>query len=94
MLHTNLKLFQTDPKVESFTAFTGEFSIDKQTEKISSDLERYPELRATMEKLVPDEVEYTAFWIRYYFLRNELDAEEQKRKDLLKGMLSCSCAPS
>ena len=31
-----------------------------------------------------DEVEYTRFWIRYYFLRNELDLEEQKRKALLK----------
>jgi hypothetical protein len=39
-----------------------------------------------MEKLVPGEVEYKAFWARYYFLRNELDLEEKKRKELLKGM--------
>ena len=52
-----------------------------------ADLERYPELRNTMEKLVPDTVQYSDFWARYYFLRNELDMEEQKRKELLKGIL-------
>lgn len=90
LLHTNLELFHSDPKVESFEAFTAAFSIDKQTEKVSADLERYPELRSTMEKLVPGEVEYTAFWIRYYFLRNELDLEEQKRKEVLRGASSLS----
>lgn len=40
-----------------------------------------------MEKLVPDSVQYVDFWRRYYFLRNELDMEEQKRKELLKGII-------
>ena len=40
-----------------------------------------------MEKLVPSEVKYVDFFKRYYFLRAELDAEEQKRKELLKGAL-------
>jgi hypothetical protein len=43
-----------------------------------------------MERLVPGEVEYSAFWIRYYFCRNELDLEEKKRKELLKGGFSIS----
>jgi hypothetical protein len=87
LLHSNLELFRTDPKVESFETFGDTFSVEEQTDKIASDLERYPELRASMEKLVPDEVEYKAFWIRYYFLRNELDQEEKKRKELLKGTI-------
>ncbi|KAF8246751.1 hypothetical protein K440DRAFT_585365 [Wilcoxina mikolae CBS 423.85] len=85
LLHTNHDLFRSDPSVESFKAFTEGFSAEKQTDKVASDLERYPELRSTMEKLVPGEVEYKAFWVRYYFLRNELDLEEKKRKELLQG---------
>jgi hypothetical protein len=84
-LHSNLELFETDPKVDSFKTFGENFSTDAQTDKIASDLERYPGLRATMERLVPGDVEYKAFWVRYYFLRNELDQEEKKRKELLKG---------
>jgi hypothetical protein len=90
LLHSNLELFSTDPKVESFKNFGDTFSVEKQTDKIASDLERYPDLRATMEKLVPGDVEYKAFWVRYYFLRNELDQEEKKRKELLMGTL---CLP-
>ena len=55
------------------------------TDRIAKDLDQYPELRASMEKLVPDAVQYSEFWKRYYFLRGELDAEEQKRKELLKS---------
>lgn len=36
---------------------------------------------------MPSEVKYEDFFKRYYFLRAELDVEEQKRKDLLKGAL-------
>lgn len=85
LLHSNHALFKTDPAVDSFAPFAASFSADKETSRIAADLEKYPELRATMEALVPDEVEYTRFWIRYYFLRNELDFEEKKRKELLKG---------
>ncbi|KAI5787757.1 hypothetical protein FPQ18DRAFT_238790, partial [Pyronema domesticum] len=88
LLHTNLELFKTDSKTDSFATFSKEFSADKETERIAADLERYPELRSTMEKLVPAEVEYKPFWIRYYFLRNELDLEEKKRKELLKGAIN------
>ncbi|KAI5814146.1 hypothetical protein BZA77DRAFT_339240 [Pyronema omphalodes] len=88
LLHTNLELFKTDSKTDNFTTFSKDFSVDKETERIAADLERYPELRSTMEKLVPAEVEYKPFWIRYYFLRNELDLEEKKRKELLKGAIN------
>jgi len=36
---------------------------------------------------VPAVVKYEDFFKRYYFLRAELDTEEQKRKELLKGAL-------
>ncbi|QQK42477.1 BSD [Penicillium digitatum] len=52
---------------------------------IAADLEKYPELRSAMEKLVPEQVEYVDFWTRYYFLRLVVETEEKKRKELLKG---------
>lgn len=88
LLHTSLDLFRADPAVESFrSGWSNSFSAEERTEQIADDLDAYPELRATMEKLVPAEARYEDFWRRYYFLRAELDAEEQKRKELLKGAL-------
>lgn len=88
LLHTSLDLFRADPTVESFrNGWSNSFSAEERTEQIAGDLDAYPELRATMEKLVPAETRYEDFWKRYYFLRAELDAEEQKRKELLKGAL-------
>jgi len=68
-----------------FAEWSSTFASDKKTEQIAADLERYSELRNTMEKLVPDQVQYPVFWSRYYYLRNELDLEEHRRKELLKG---------
>ncbi|KAH0614884.1 uncharacterized protein H6S33_000520 [Morchella sextelata] len=85
LLHGNLELFKTDSTEPTFVEWSKDFSADKKTEQIAADLDKYPELRSTMEKLVPDSVQYGDFWRRYYFLRNELDMEEQKRKELLKG---------
>ncbi|KAK6348994.1 hypothetical protein TWF730_009754 [Orbilia blumenaviensis] len=85
LLHTNLDNFKTDPRSPKYAAeWVGSFSAEKKTEQIAKDLELYPELRSSMEKLVPGEIAYEEFWKRYYFLRGELDAEEQKRKELLK----------
>ncbi|KAI5778357.1 hypothetical protein EDC01DRAFT_622691 [Geopyxis carbonaria] len=85
LLHIKHDLFATDPDVPRFESFANSFSVDEITQQISSDLDKYPELRSTMEILVPADVQYTQFWTRYYFLRSELDLEEKKRKDLLKG---------
>ncbi|KAK6333350.1 hypothetical protein TWF718_011164 [Orbilia javanica] len=85
LLHTNLDNFKSDPRSPKYAAeWVAGFSAEKKTEQIAKDLETYPELRSSMEKLVPGEVSYEEFWKRYYFLRGELDAEEQKRKELLK----------
>lgn len=65
--------------------FKQAFDIDKMTTRIAEDLDKYNELRASMEKLVPEEVDYTSFWTRYYFLRHVVEVQEEKRKELLKG---------
>jgi hypothetical protein len=82
--------FTKDPVSDKFPEFKKEFNVESKTDEIAADLEKYPELRATMEKLVPEQVEYAEFWTRYYFLRLVVETEEKKRKELLKGMSQCS----
>lgn len=85
VIHSNLDSFTKDPVSDKFPDFKKAFSVESKTEEIAKDLENYPELRATMERLVPETVEYAEFWTRYYFLRLVVETEEQKRKELLKG---------
>ncbi|KAI1343033.1 BSD-domain-containing protein [Xylariaceae sp. FL0016] len=85
VLHTTEKSFTEDPATDEFGSWGEEFDVEKQTEKISADLAKYPELRANMEKLVPDTVPYTDFWRRYYFLRHSIDSADARRRDLLKA---------
>ena len=59
--------------------------MEKKTDAIAKDLEKYDELRRAMEKLVPERVEYSDFWKRYYFLRHVIETEEAKRREMLKG---------
>lgn len=86
VIHTTLDKFTKDPESEEWPIFGENFKIDEQTQRISHDLEKYPELRNAMEQLVPEKVEYKNFWSRYYFLRLVLETEEQRRKDMLKGL--------
>lgn len=85
VIHTSPESFSKDGTGAEFETWGKEFDIDKKTADISSDLEKYPELRSTMEKLVPDQVPYADFWKRYYFLRHGIETAEARRKDLLKG---------
>lgn len=86
VIHSNLDSFAKDPVSDQFPEFKKEFNVESKTDEIAADLEKYPELRAAMEKLVPETVEYAEFWTRYYFLRLVIETEEKKRKELLKGM--------
>ena len=86
VIHSNLDNFTKDPASEQWPAFKEKFNVDSKTEAISSTLDEYPELRAAMEKLVPEKTQYSDFWCRYYFLRLVVETEEKKRKELLKGM--------
>ncbi|RAL16258.1 BSD domain-containing protein [Aspergillus homomorphus CBS 101889] len=85
VIHSTLDSFTNDPVSELWPAFKQEFKIAEKTDAIAADLEKYPELRSAMEKLVPEQVDYATFWCRYYFLRLVIETEEQKRKELLQG---------
>ncbi|KAK7736572.1 hypothetical protein SLS53_007004 [Cytospora paraplurivora] len=85
VIHTSTESFTKDPATGDWDSWGKEFDIGSKTEDISADLEKYPELRATMEKLVPETIPYEDFWKRYYFLRHGIDIAEARRRDLLKA---------
>ncbi|ROW03547.1 hypothetical protein VSDG_01462 [Cytospora chrysosperma] len=85
VIHTSTESFTKDPATGDWDSWCEEFDIGSRTEEIARDLEKYPELRATMEKLVPETIPYEDFWKRYYFLRHGIDIAEARRRDLLKA---------
>lgn len=84
-IHTTPSSFTEDPKSEQWETYAEDSDIDEQTGAIAKDLDKYEELRRAMEKLVPEKVEYKAFWTRYYFLRSAVEEEEKRRKEVLRG---------
>lgn len=86
VIHTTVESFTKDPASAEFGTWATDFDVESKTEDISSDLAKYDELRASMEKLVPDQVPYADFWKRYYFLRHSIETAEERRRELLKGM--------
>ncbi|KAM0805451.1 hypothetical protein BDR22DRAFT_832564 [Usnea florida] len=84
-IHSSFESFTSDPASAEYAKWKDDFNVEKKTDAIAQDLEKYEELRRTMEKLVPEKVEYKDFWTRYYFLRMVVETEEQRRRDLLKG---------
>lgn len=85
VIHTSTEGFTSDPTGNEFEKWAADFDVEKKTEAITADLTMYPELRASMEKLVPDQVSYADFWKRYYFLRHGIETAESRRRDLLKA---------
>jgi hypothetical protein len=86
VIHSSLDSFTKDPASEEYEPWTKTFNVEAKTDDISKDLEKFSELRTSMEKLVPDTVTYEDFWKRYYFLRHSIETAEARRRDLLKGM--------
>ena len=86
-IHSSPDSFTNDPVSSEYEKWKESFDVGKKTDAIASDLEKYQELRRSMEKLVPEKVEYADFWARYYFLLMVIETEEQRRRDMLKGML-------
>ncbi|KAL9639146.1 MAG: hypothetical protein Q9164_001111 [Protoblastenia rupestris] len=84
-IHTSFDKFTKDPESDEYAKWKEGFDVEEKTDAIAKDLENYEELRKTMEKLVPEKVEYKDFWCRYYFLRMIVEADEQRRKEILKG---------
>ncbi|KAL2049808.1 hypothetical protein ABVK25_009903 [Lepraria finkii] len=83
-IHSSLESFTKDPVSPEYEKWKTEFDAEKKPDAIATDLEKYQELRRTMEKLVPEKVEYPVFWTRYYFLRMVVETEEQRRREMLK----------
>ena len=83
VIHSASTSFTQDPPSEEYSKWKHEFEVEKKTDAIVGDLNRYPDLRRAMETLVPEKVEYPEFWRRYYFLRHVIETEEQKRRELL-----------
>ena len=85
VIHTSPQTFVADPDSAEYGEFAKSFDIGAKTDDVAKDLEKYPELRRAMEKLVPEKVEYAVFWSRYYFLRKVIQEEEVRRREVLKG---------
>ncbi|OAA61062.1 BSD domain protein [Niveomyces insectorum RCEF 264] len=86
VLHTSPDSFAKDPSASAeFAAWSERFDIGQKTDDIAADLDKYPELRTTMEKLVPATIPYADFWKRYYFLRHGIETAEARRRDLLRA---------
>jgi hypothetical protein len=87
VIHCSLDSFTKDPKSSEWGGWAQVFDVEKKTDSIKADLEKYEQLRVAMEKLVPEQVAYALFWTRYYFLRYVVETEEARRRELLKGEL-------
>ncbi|RKP10417.1 hypothetical protein THASP1DRAFT_27788 [Thamnocephalis sphaerospora] len=92
-LHRSNDIFLSDPGErdsaqvrERFVAFQDFFSSEARSRDISDWLSRYPELRARMVDLVPVQVPYEVFWLRYCFRIEELEREHARRVQLLKEL--------
>lgn len=85
-IHSAHTSFTQDPDSPEWETWKSSFDVEKKTNDISSDLDRFAELRRAMEKLVPEKVEYAVFWMRYYFLRMVVETDEKRRKEMLKGI--------
>lgn len=83
-LHTSTEPFLTTTKEDGFDDFAKDFDVSSHTDDIAKDLEKYTQLRALMESLVPEKISYDQFWTKYYYMRKQLGEQEQKRKMLLE----------
>lgn len=90
VIHCSLDSFLKDPASPEYAKWKEGFDVEKKTEDIAANLQKYEELRRAMEKLVPEKVEYNLFWTRYYFLRMVIESEEKRRKEMLKGKVPSS----
>ncbi|KEY66850.1 hypothetical protein S7711_05204 [Stachybotrys chartarum IBT 7711] len=85
VIHTTTDSFTKDPTGTEFEQWNKDFDVEKKTADIATDLDKYPELRTTMEALVPAQIPYADFWKRYYFSRHGIETAEARRRDLLKA---------
>jgi BSD domain len=87
-LHTNPNILLQNPdtaKDPGFSAWQNNFSAEPYTDEIASLLDRYPELRSEMDRLVPEKVSYKDFWMRYLYQKSKIDTDEARRKQLFES---------
>ncbi|EEB05765.2 hypothetical protein SJAG_00791 [Schizosaccharomyces japonicus yFS275] len=58
-----------------FTTWIKDFSVEEKTDEIASLLQQYPGLRKSMESLVPETVDYSSFWARYFFHKTRIEED-------------------
>ncbi|PNS15110.1 BSD domain-containing protein [Sphaceloma murrayae] len=80
--------FLKDPESGEWAGFKERWDVEKKTDDIAKELDRYEELRGVFGTLVPERVEYGTFWARYYFLKGVVEEEERRRKEVLKGAVA------
>ncbi|KAI8141871.1 hypothetical protein BJV82DRAFT_617842 [Fennellomyces sp. T-0311] len=73
-------------KLKVLETFNAGFSIDAYTEEIARLLDEFPQVREMMNDLVPVQVNYTAFWQRYFYHVWVIEQDEQKRQMIVKGV--------
>lgn len=82
-LHTSPEPFLTETADPGYTAFAGMFDVNAHTDTIAKDLEEQSKLRNLMESLVPEKVPYDTFWTKYYYMKQQIEDQEHKRKLLV-----------
>ncbi|KAI8888450.1 hypothetical protein K501DRAFT_320834 [Backusella circina FSU 941] len=84
-IYTSQDIYLNDPIEEDqklYNTFISGFHIDDYKDEISSLLEKNPNLKETMHRLVPVQVTYNLFWKRYFYYVWKLDQDEMQRNSL------------
>ncbi|KAK9709670.1 BSD domain-containing protein 1 [Basidiobolus ranarum] len=78
-----------DPEdVKKFEEFSENFKVADYTDQITDLLKENPELQELMQQIVPTQVPYEKFWLRYYFRVFEIDEKEELRKQLVNAAIN------
>ena len=88
-IHSSLDSFLKDPAGPEYDQWKKAYDSDKRSKDVATDLDKHPELRAAMNKLVPEKIDYATFWRRYHFLKRVAEVEEDRRRDDARGILLC-----
>ncbi|KAI8579022.1 hypothetical protein K450DRAFT_244597 [Umbelopsis ramanniana AG] len=76
---------EDDEESKIYHTFVAGFSVEEYTDEIAKLLEEYPELRQVMDELVPVQVSYNDFWLRYFYRVWKIDQEDEKRRQIVQG---------
>lgn len=71
---------------EEYQKFKNNFNVEESSERIANDLKEHAKLQNLMDKLVPTQVSYADFWTKYYYMREKIDQQEAKRKNVFASV--------